>query len=115
MSERAIRRFVPGFMLFCFVFAFPRWITYQPEIFPFSAWGMFHRVDKVFNDFDLVVHRRGERRFVPAAAASDPDNEAGLVRTGEARLVMNGYVRLTERGDEERAARSSSPRSVRRT
>ena len=37
MSERAIRRFVPGFMLFCFVFAFPRWITYQPEIFPFSA------------------------------------------------------------------------------
>ncbi|MGH0029789.1 MAG: hypothetical protein ACQGVC_08355 [Myxococcota bacterium] len=105
MSERAIRRFVPGFMLFCFVFGFSRWITYQVEIFPFSAWGMFHRIDKVFNDFDLVLHRRGQQRFDPPAPASDPDNPAGLVRSGQARLLMNGFVRLTERGQEAEAAR----------
>ena len=96
MSERAIRLFVPGFLLVYFVFGFGRWITYQVEIYPIGAWGMFHRIDKVFNDYELLVHRKGERHFDPPA---------GIALTGQARLVMNGFVRLTERGDLEDAAR----------
>lgn len=105
MSEARLRLFIPGFLLFYFLFGFSRWITYQVEIYPFGAWGMFHRIDKVWNDFDLAVHRLGERSFDPPALASDPDNAAGIDRTGELRLVLNGFVRHTEAGRTEQAER----------
>jgi hypothetical protein len=105
MSERAIRYFVPGFLLVYFVIGFGRWISNQHEVYPIGAWGMFHRVDKKHPEYDLRILRIGDRRLVPPAQASDPDDPLGIELTAHVRLVLNGWFRLTRLGETQDAAR----------
>jgi len=105
MSERAIRFFVPGFLLVYFVIGFGRWITNQHEVYPIGAWGMFHRVDKKYPEYDLRILRIGDRRLAPPALASAPDDPIGIELTAHRRLVLNGWFRLTRLGETQDAAR----------
>lgn len=105
MSERAIRFFVPFFLLVYFVIGFGRWITLRNEVFPIGAWGMFHRIDKKFYDYDMLVHRIGSRVFDPPARVGDPDDPTGMQLTPHQRLVLNGYFRFTLLGRPEKAER----------
>jgi hypothetical protein len=101
MTEKAIRIVIPIFFAIYVAIGFGRWIVGTYEIYPFGAWGMYHRLPKYYDDFDLRVHRLAGRDFDPPIHASTTDPAWGIGLDAHRKLVLNAYLqslRLRRKG-----------------
>lgn len=99
MSIRALRFFIPGFVLVYVAIGYGRWAANLPEVYPVGAFAMFQRVKPFHQEYDLVVHRLGGRELDPPASAREEPDRAGVVLDGHRLLVVNGYVLRMHEGN----------------
>jgi len=98
MSEKTIRLLVPTFMLLYFGVGFGRWIGGLHEIYPIGAWGMFHRIPRSVEVYDLRIHRHRGVDHDPPFLASEVVDEPGISLDGHRLLVLNGFATHTRKG-----------------
>lgn len=97
MSDRFIRILIPALLVAYFGIGFGRWLTYRPEVYPVAAWMMFQRPSRRTFDYDILLHRDGDRTFVPPVSVRDHPEILAVALGGHQKLVLNGFARFTHR------------------